>query len=57
MDTDEKQWVLETKMDRITEDIEEMILDAILSVLKKIRENNSVFWESENESDREPFPF
>ena len=57
MDTYEKQWVLETKMDRIAEDIEEMVLDAILSALKKIRENNSVFWESENESDREPFPF
>ena len=57
MDTYEKQWVLETKMDRIAEDIEEMILDAILSALKKIRENNSVLWESENESDSEPFPF
>jgi len=57
MDTYEKQWVLETKMDRIAEDIEEMVLDAILSTLKKIRENNSVFWESENESDSEPFPF
>ena len=57
MDTYEKQWVLETKMDRIAEDIEEMILDAILSALKKIRENNSVFWEPENETDSEPFPF
>ena len=57
MDTYEKQWVLETKMDRIAEDIEEMVLDAILSVLKKIKENNSVFWNPENESDSEPFPF
>jgi hypothetical protein len=57
MDTYEKQWVLETKMDRIAEDIEEMVLDAMLSVLKKIKENNSVFWESENESNNEVFPF
>jgi hypothetical protein len=57
MDIYEKQWVLETKMDRIAEDIEEMVLDAILSTLKKIRENNSVLWESENASDSEPFPF
>jgi hypothetical protein len=57
MDTYEKQWVLETKMDRIAEDIEEMVLDAILSVLKKIKENNSVSWKSENESHNEAFPF
>ena len=57
MDTYEKQWVLETKMDRIAEDIEEMVLDAILSALKNIRENNSVFWNPENKSDSELFPF
>ena len=57
MDTYEKQWVLETKMDRIAEDIEEMVLDAILSALKKIKENNSVSWNPQNESDSEPFPF
>jgi len=57
MDTYEKQWVLETKMDRIAEDIEEMVLDAILSALKKIKENNCVFWNPENESDSEAFPF
>jgi hypothetical protein len=57
MDTYEKQWVLETKMDRIAEDIEEMVLDAILSALKKIKENNSVSWESETESHNEAFPF
>jgi len=57
MDTYEKQWVLETKMDRIAEDIEEMILDAILSALKNIKENNCIFWNPENESNSEPFPF
>ena len=57
MDTDEKQWVLETKMDRIAEDIEEMVLDTILSALKRIKENNGVFSNPENESDSEPFPF
>jgi len=57
MDTYERQWVRETKMDRIVEDIEEMVLDAILSALKKIKENNSLFWKSENESHKEDFPF
>ena len=57
MDAYEKQWVLETKMDRIAEDIEEMILDAILSALKRIRENNSAFWNPETKSYSEPFPF
>ena len=57
MDTYEKQWVLETKMDSIAEDIEEMVLDAILSALKKIKENNSACWNPENESDSEAFPF
>ncbi len=57
MDTYEKQWVLETKMDRIAEDIEEMVLDAILSALKKIKENNSVSWKLETESHNEAFPF
>ena len=57
MDTYERKWVRETKMDRIVEDIEEMVLDAILSALKKIKENNSLFWKSENESHKEDFPF
>lgn len=57
MNTDEKQWVLETKMDRIAEDIEEMVLDAILSALKKIKENNSTSWTQEKKSDSELFPF
>ena len=57
MDTYERQWVRETKMDRIVEDIEEMVLDAILSALKKIKENNSLFSKSEKDSYKEDFPF
>ena len=57
MDTYERQWVREAKMDRIVEDIEEMVLDAILSALKKIKENNSLFWKSEKDSYKEDFPF
>ena len=41
----------------IAEDIEEMVLDAILSALKKVKENNSTFQTPENKSDSEPFPF
>jgi hypothetical protein len=33
----------EQKMDRITEQLEELVLDAVLSVLEKIKKRNLVF--------------
>ena len=53
----EEELVFEIKMDLITEHIEEMVLDAMLSALKKIKERNIVFLKSESNSNNEPFPF
>ena len=53
----EEEVVFEIKMDHITEHIEEMFLDAMLSALKKIKERNLDFLKSENKSNNEPFPF
>lgn len=53
----EEEVVFEIKMDHITEYIEEMFLDAMLSVLKKIKQRNIDFLKSENKDNNEPFPF
>ena len=53
----EEELAFERKMDHIAEHIEEMVLDAMLSALKKIKERNIVFLKSENKSNNEPFPF
>jgi len=53
----EEELSFERKMDHITEHIEEMVLDAMLSALRKIKERNIDFLESENKSNDEPFPF
>ena len=53
----EKEIVFEEKLDHIVEHIEEMVLDAMLSALKKIKERNIDFLYSENKSNDEQFPF
>ena len=53
----EEELAFERKMDNIAEHIEEMVLDAMLSALKKIKERNIVFLKAENRSNNEPFPF
>jgi hypothetical protein len=53
----EEELVLEEKMDLITVYIEEMVLDAMISALKKIKERNLDFLKSENKSNNEQFPF
>ena len=58
MDEYEEDLVFDIKMDLITEHIEEMFLDAMLSAVKKIKERNIDFLKAENnKSDNEPFPF
>lgn len=47
----------ERKMDNIAEKIEELVLDAMISALKKIKEKNIVFLNSDEHPDNEPFPF
>lgn len=53
----EEELAFERKMDHIAEHIEEMVLDAMLSALKKIKERNIVFLKPENKSHSESFPF
>lgn len=57
MDEYEQEIVFEIKMDLITQHIEEMVLDAMLAALNKIRERNIEFTKSENKSNNEQFPF
>jgi hypothetical protein len=47
----------ERKMDRISEEIEEMILDAMIAALQKIRERNLHFAKIANRPQPDPFPF
>lgn len=53
----EEELAFERKMDNIAEHIEELVLDAMLSALKKIKERNITFLKAENKSHNEPFPF
>ena len=57
MNTYEEDLQYERKMDRISEELEEMILDAMIAVLQKIRERNLHFSKIVNQTQSEPFPF
>ena len=57
MNSYEKDLEYERKMDRISEQIEELMLDAILAALQKIKERNLIFMKSQAQSTSEPFPF
>ena len=47
----------ERKMDRISEQIEELMLDAMIAALQKIKERNMNFAKSLDQSQSDPFPF
>jgi len=57
MNTYEENLQYEEKMDRISEELEEMVLDTMIAVLRKIRERNFNFSKSVNQTHSEPFPF
>jgi len=57
MNTYEEDLQYERKMDRISEELEEMILDAMIAALQKIRERNLHFSKIVNQTRSEPFPF
>lgn len=57
MNSFEEDLVYERKMDNISEQIQELVLDAMLLALKKIKERNSLFIKSENKYQDEPYPF
>ena len=52
----EEEWIYEQKLDRITEHIEELVLDAMLAALQKIRKRNLFFSTAEN-AEYGPKPF
>jgi hypothetical protein len=57
MDTYEEGLQYERKMDRISEQIEELMLDAMIVALKKIRDRNLFYSESETRPQNDPYPF
>ena len=57
MNSYEEEFQYEIKMDRISEQIEELMLDAILTVLKKIKERNLFDSNVESRPQNDPYPF
>jgi len=47
----EEECIYEQKLDRITEHIEELVLDAMLAALQKIKKRNLFFAAAENAKD------
>jgi hypothetical protein len=47
----------ERKMDRISDQIEELMLDAMIAALKKIKDRNLFFSDIESRPQDEPYPF
>ena len=57
MNSYEEDLQYERKMDRISEEIEEIMLDAMIAALQKIRERNFNFSKLANRPQSDPFPF
>jgi hypothetical protein len=57
MNTYEEELQYERKMDRISEQIEELMLDAMIAALKKIKDRNLVFSNVETKLKDDPYPF
>jgi hypothetical protein len=50
MQDQNEELVYEEKIDRITEQLEELMLDALMAALEKIRERNDLFGRLEKKS-------
>jgi hypothetical protein len=57
MNSYEEDLEYERKVDRISEQIEELMLDAILTALKKIKERNLFYSSVESIPQNDPYPF
>lgn len=57
MDTYEEGLQYERKMDRISVQIEELVLDAMIAALNKIRDRNLFDSESQTRPQNDPYPF
>ncbi len=57
MNTYEEDLQHERKLERISEQIEELMLDAMIAALKKIKNRNLFFSNIETSPKDEPYPF
>jgi hypothetical protein len=57
MEAYEEDFQYETKMDRISEQIEELMLDAMFAALKKIRDRNLFYSNLKARPQDDPYPF
>ena len=57
MNSYEEDLQYERKMDLISEEIEEIMLDAMIAALQKIKERNLHFSKLANRPQSDPFPF
>jgi hypothetical protein len=57
MNTYEEGLQNERKMDHIAEQIEELVLDAMIAALNKIRDRNLFYSDIETRPQNEPYPF
>jgi hypothetical protein len=57
MNTYEEDLHYERKMDRISEQIEELMLDAIIATLKKIKDRNLFYSNVVTRPQNDPYPF
>jgi len=57
METYNEDLVYEKKLDRISGQIEELILDAMIAALIKIKDRNLFYSNVESESQDDPYPF
>jgi hypothetical protein len=57
MNSYEEDLHYERKMDRISEQIEELMLDAMIAALKKIKDRNLFYSNIQTRSKNDPYPF
>ena len=57
MNSYEESLQYERKMDRISEQIEELMLDAMITALTKIKDRNLFYSNVESRPQNDPYPF
>jgi len=57
MNSYEEDLKYERKMDRISEQIEELMLDAMITALEKIKDRNLFYSDLKSKSQNDPYPF
>lgn len=57
MDTYQEDLKYQKKMDHVSEQIEELLLDAMIAALKKIKERNHFYSNATTRPQNDPYPF